>query len=177
MILSSKKCLICDQDFLGPKKQKYCKNSCNRKAYVLRHPDRVKQAKLKWSSANSDHLKQYNLRNRKRLSLNKKIRYAEDLEFRLRENLRTRLSKAIKRNQKAGSAVSDLGCSIDELKTHLESKFQPGMSWDNYGEWEIDHMTPLTSFSLQIREELIKACHFTNLQPLWKDQNKTKGGK
>jgi hypothetical protein len=51
------------------------------------------------------------------------------------------------------------------------------MSWDNYGEWEIDHMTPLTSFSLQIREELIKACHFTNLQPLWKDQNKTKGGK
>jgi hypothetical protein len=92
---------------------------------------------------------------------------------RLARNLRGRLNKALHGNYKAGSAVNDLGCSIAELKQHLESQFKPGMSWDNYGRngWHIDHITPLCRFNLQDEIEFKKACHFTNLQPLWAGDN------
>jgi hypothetical protein len=87
------------------------------------------------------------------------------------------LTHAVRNNQKAGSAVKDLGCSVDELKLYLSSKFADHMSWDNYGEWHIDHIVPLSSFDLTNREELLKACHYTNLQPLWAKDNLKKGAK
>lgn len=60
-----------------------------------------------------------------------------DVLTRLANRLRNRLYLAVKNNQKSGSAVADLGCSIPELKQHLESQFQPGMTWENYGQWHI----------------------------------------
>lgn len=83
---------------------------------------------------------------------------------------------AIKVNAKSGSAVRDLGCSVDFLKTYLESLFQSGMSWDNWtlNGWHIDHISPLSSFNLSNRDELLKACHYTNLQPLWAKDNLAK---
>lgn len=146
-------------------------------------------------SENLDYHKKYYKDNRGRLLEQDKI-YAEnnkelirdrqrkydfdrrrcDINFRLRKNLRNRINSALTRGYKSGSAVSDLGCSIDELKEHLESKFQPGMSWDNYGEWHIDHIEPLSGFDLSERNQLLKACHYTNLQPLWAKENISKGG-
>lgn len=106
-----------------------------------------------------------------------------DLNFKLTRLLRSRLNVAIISNYKAGSAISDLGCSIEELKKHLESRFYPNsktgevMSWDNYGlfGWHIDHIRPLASFDLSKREELLIACNYTNLQPLWSEDNLCKG--
>lgn len=71
-----------------------------------------------------------------------------------------------------------MGCSGQELKRYLESKFQPGMSWDNYGVhgWHIDHIVPLSSFNLSDPEDYKKACHYTNLQPMWAIDNIKKGG-
>lgn len=103
-----------------------------------------------------------------------KTKRSLDINYRLRHNLRARLTRAIKNAQKSGSAIKDMGCSIEELKTHLESKFQNKMTWDNYGEWEIDHIKPLSSFDLSKREELLKACNFNNLQPLWKADHSIK---
>jgi len=102
-----------------------------------------------------------------------------DINFKLAHNLRSRLRKAIHNNQKSGSAVRDLGCSVPELKLRLESMFQPGMSWENYNfyGWHIDHIIPLSSFNLQNREEFLKACHYTNLQPLWAEENLKKNNK
>ena len=102
-----------------------------------------------------------------------------DPQFRLARRLRTRLYGSIKTKQKVGSAVSDLGCSVAELKLHLENQFQPGMTWDNwsYTGWHIDHITPLSSFDLTDREQFLKACHFTNLRPLWAKDNLAKSGK
>jgi hypothetical protein len=99
------------------------------------------------------------------------------LNVKIKNRLRSRLSHAIKNNEKYGSAVEDLGCSIEELKHHLESKFQLGMTWDNYGinGWEIDHIKPLFRFNLTNKEEFFKANHYSNLQPLWVAQNRTKG--
>ena len=102
-------------------------------------------------------------------------RYKSDIQFRLAHNLRSRLRNAIGKGFKTGSAVRDLGCSIEELKTHLASKFQLGMSWENYGEWHIDHIVPLCSFNLANREQLTRACNYKNLQPLWAEDNMIKG--
>jgi len=98
-----------------------------------------------------------------------------DINYRLGLRLRIRLWHALKGKTKDRSAVRDLGCSIDELKEYLESKFQLGMSWDNYGEWHIDHVIPLNNFDLTDESQIKEACNFKNLQPLWEHDNLTKG--
>lgn len=104
-----------------------------------------------------------------------------DVQFKLQHNLRGRLHQALNNNQKVGSAVRDLGCSISELKSHLESKFQLGMSWGNHGKdrnkWHIDHIIPLSKFDLTDRQHLMLACHYLNLQPLWEMDNLSKGNR
>jgi hypothetical protein len=91
-----------------------------------------------------------------------------DVNYQLMTNLRTRLTQAIKHHAKRGSAVRDLGCSIEFFKHYIAGKFIPGMTWENYGKvWHLDHIIPISSFDLANREELLKACHYTNLQPLW----------
>ncbi len=92
---------------------------------------------------------------------------------RLAMSLRKRLRSAIK----FGSHVQNLGCSIEELKSYLESKFQPGMSWENREKWHIDHILPLSKFDLSDPEQLRKACHYSNLQPLWAFDNMSKGNR
>lgn len=108
-----------------------------------------------------------------------KNRFATNINFKLSHCLRRRNNNAIKNNQKSGSAVKDLGCTIAELKFHLESKFHPGMTWDNWGNngWHIDHIVPLSSFDLTDREQFLKACHYSNTQPLWAIDNMKKGNR
>ncbi len=68
-----------------------------------------------------------------------------------------------------------LGCSANEAKLYLESKFKLNMTWNNYGtRWDIDHIVSLASFDLSDPEQLKKACHHTNLQPLWKEEHRLK---
>ena len=71
--------------------------------------------------------------------------------------------------------MSDLGCSIIELIRYLENKFDYGMTWENYGECEIDHKKPLSRFDLEHTEQHLEACNYKNLQPLWKTDNIKKG--
>ena len=92
-------------------------------------------------------------------------RRASDPSFKLAQLLRNRLNGAIRHGRKAGSPVRDLGCTVGDLKQHLESQFVPGMGWHNHGEWEIDHILPLASVDLTNREEFLRVCHYTNLQP------------
>lgn len=108
-----------------------------------------------------------------------KKRRSSDANYKLRRNLRSRLNMAIKVEYKSGSAVQDLGCTIPELKIHLENQFTEGMSWGNWCRdgWHIDHKIPLASFDLTNREELLRAVHYTNLQPLWGRENESKGNK
>jgi hypothetical protein len=103
--------------------------------------------------------------------------YHDNIQYRLSCILRKRLYFALKNDIKVGSAVRDLGCTIQELKKYLEERFQLGMSWSNYGEWHIDHKYPLSKVDLTDREQLLKVCHYTNLQPLWAGENIKKGNK
>jgi|ERR1035437_25665 hypothetical protein len=104
-----------------------------------------------------------------------KEKLATDINFLLAKRLRSRINQVIRKGkgQKAGSAVGDLGCSIQHLKLHLELFFDEGMSWNNYGTggWVIDHIKPLSYFDLTNREQFLEACNYKNLQPLWEIDN------
>lgn len=118
--------------------------------------------------------------NRRAREGNKKRRQT-DPDFAIRTQLCNRLGDAVRNGQKAGSGVRDLGCTISELRDHLESKFQPGMIWENrghgFGKWNIDHIVPLEAFDLTNRQHVVLACHYLNLQPLWHEENMSKGNK
>ena len=98
---------------------------------------RIDPAALRWREKNRD-LRLAYLRAWRKAHPDKRKRQPT-----LSSRLRGRLNKALRGEYKAGSAVLDLGCSIQELKRHLERQFAAGMSWDNYGEWHIDHIRPL----------------------------------
>lgn len=102
-------------------------------------------------------------------------RYKEDINFKIANRIRNRLCCAVKSKTRIRS-VERLGIPIADFKVYIESLFQPGMSWDNYGEWHIDHIIPLSSFNLLDEADLDKACHYTNMQPLWAADNIRKGG-
>jgi len=100
-------------------------------------------------------------------------RYRIDLAYRLKRQLRCALYDALKGRKKSKHLMELLGCTIEELITYLERQFQPGMTWENYGQpgWEVDHIRPCASFDLNDPEQLAVCFHYTNLQPLWGTDN------
>jgi hypothetical protein len=111
--------------------------------------------------------KAYNHANRERWREINAYRMANDPNYRLGKSLRSNLVTAVKRNAQTGSAIRDIGCSVDELKAYLATMFRDGMSWDNWRTiWQIDHIRPVMSFDLTDRAQFLQAAHYTNLQPL-----------
>ena len=70
-----------------------------------------------------------------------------------------------------------VGCTKDELKLHIESMFQEGMTWDNMGEWHVDHIIPMNAFDLSCGEQQRIVMWYKNLQPLWGSENLKKSDK
>ena len=108
-----------------------------------------------------------------------KKRYNSDPYFRAVLCMRTRISKLLrlKNADKNNKFYNYLGCSKSEFIEYFQSKFKEGMTWENHGEWHIDHIKPCASFNLLDEEEQKKCFHYTNLQPLWASENLTKGCK
>lgn len=132
--------------------------------WYAKNKEKKAEINKRWKSANADYVRSYE-------ATRSKEKYDQNGIFKLKKLLRARLKRAINSNYKSGSAVDDLGCSIEEFKIHLEKHFQPGMCWSNHGDWEIDHIKPLKSFDLTNLEELRKACNYMNLQPIWKQDH------
>jgi hypothetical protein len=124
------------------------------------------------------HQKKYRADHKEQRNFYERERRCNDVEHKLRHNLRARLNQAIKNNSKFGSAVRDLGCSIGDLKRWLEQQFQPGMSWENYGngrgKWNIDHIVPLFN-NLSDQRLFAAVNHWFNLRPMWSEENVAKG--
>jgi hypothetical protein len=128
----------------------------HRRTYYAKHKRQLLKRQHKYTVT---HRKQTNRRHR--------MRRKNDPKFKLLVYLRTRLNRAIKINQKKGSAIKDLGCSIEFLKQYIESKFYGKMTWKNWGEvWELDHIKALFKFDLMDRKQFLKAVNYKNLQPL-----------
>jgi hypothetical protein len=98
-------------------------------------------------------------------------RLATDNLFKLRHNLRNLIRNSVNRKgfKKESKTSKILGCSYIEFKLHIESQFKDGMSWENYGVWEFDHITPVSWATTE--DDIIKLNHYTNFQPLWKEEN------
>ncbi len=112
----------------------------------------------------------------------KKHRLANDLEYRILENCRTRVNDAIRsKAKKSDHTIELLGCTKKEYVKYLEEKFKHGMTWGNYGKlpdgWQIDHIKPCCKFNFIYSEEQKKCFHYTNTQPLWAKENSIKGGR
>lgn len=102
-------------------------------------------------------------------------KYRNDINYKLASQLRSRIRHAIKAGYKGGSAVRDLGCSIDEFKYYIEKQFSVEMSWSGWGSiWELDHIKPLAFFDLSDRSQFQQAAHYSNLQPLLKTEHRRK---
>ena len=106
-----------------------------------------------------------------------KKKFYSDPEFRLLHNMRNRLNGAINRKGKWGRTLELIGCTTAELKAHIQAQFRDGMSWDNYGQWHVDHIKPCDAFDLTKPDQQRACFHYTNLQPMWAMENIKKSAK
>lgn len=146
-----------------------------------RNPEKWKECCRRYVLKNKDKISLYEKSKARKLQKLSHFKYRRrrDINFKLSGNLRSRLNESLKNNVKNGSSVNDLGCSIPDFKKYIESKWLIGMCWENYGRngWHLDHIIPLSTFNLSDRNQLLKACHYTNYQPLWSKDNIRKGCK
>ena len=161
----------------------------NRKEWRKRNYDKYIKTRRKYTEDNREHISNYSKtwkqNNRERVrshhSENLKNRYREDANFRITVNLRNRIGRLIKEQDasKNVSTIKLLGCTAEEFRLYFESLFVDGMTWDKYmnGEIHVDHIRPCSSFNLTDPQQQQECFHFTNLQPLWAEDNLKKGSK
>jgi hypothetical protein len=148
---------------------------------------RKKQTSKRWVKNNEERSRQI----KKQHYENNKSKYIErakrwkkekcnsDPSYKVLLSCRSRLNGIVREREgsKPDSTLSIIGCSTNELKSHLEKQFTDGMSWKNYGDWHVDHIRPCCSFDLTDPEQQKECFHYTNLQPLWAEDNYAKGGR
>ena len=162
--------------------QSICK-SCRK---IIDSSDEHKSYQHKYTQQNKSALTEYRKQyysipeNKKRKSENNKYhfnrKYKTDPLFKLTSTFGNLLYQSIKSNKNNITWSQIVGYTVHELKEHLEQQFKPGMSWDNYGDWHIDHIRPISSFNIQSIHDLeFKECwSLKNLQPLWATDNMRK---
>ncbi len=163
-------CLEKLEEFSQKRKSTY--NPDAHKSYFSKTKDGKRIVGKKWAEKNPDKIKKY--RNKY-----ESFRRDNDLNFKLRKSLRNRIRLVLNGSQKSQSTQELLGCDISFLKSYLETQFQEGMTWENYGfyGWHIDHIKPCASFDLTDPEQQKQCFHYLNLQPLWAKDNLSKGDK
>jgi len=152
----------------------------NAKRYVEKKEQLLKQTNA-YYHANKDLYKANRIKNKEKLAIYHskymKDKRESDSTFRLTNSLRFRIYRLLKHSYETSSSLELVGCSIEELQTHLKKQFQEGMSFENYGEWHIDHIKPCASFDLSKEDEQRECFNYTNLQPLWAVDNLIKGAR
>ena len=170
-----------------------CKACYSVKAKEWAEANREKRKTIadRWATENREKIKESSKKQRKKPEYKERMkswrlenttaylrkRRQEDQMFALKIKMRSIILKALYRNGYTKRSTSNeiLGCSWEELKNHLERQFQPGMTWENRGQWHIDHIVPLAT--AQTEEDVIRLNHHTNLQPLWAEDNLKKSDK
>jgi hypothetical protein len=175
------KCKKCVNEYYKLYRQKNKeKINTKKKVYYNKFKEKIKHKRTKYNM--EEYRKKYRQRPgfKEKYNSYRKNKKQKDINFKLCENLRSRFKQAFKESStKNSSVIRYLGCSIEQLKRHLESQFYPNpdtgdnMTWENYGfyGWHIDHIKPLSSFDLTQEDEIKRAWDLSNLQPLWMKQN------
>lgn len=151
------------------------------KQYHIKNREKINVKANNYNLINKDKIKKYVSVNRNKINITRRIyenyRFKTDPIYNLISRLRTRTRQIIKKNNfsKSKKFYDYIGCTGEELYNHIEKQFTKGMSWDRLEEIHIDHIIPLASAKTE--EELFRLCHYTNLQPLWAEDNIKKGNK
>lgn len=181
------KCGETKTEDLFRKHKKICK-AC-KSLYDIRYrelnKEKLTQQKKEYSLKNKETKRVYDIeyrrKNLKKLNKQRLEKYHTDINFKIRHTYRNRLNSALRdqNTKKNKSSLAFLGCSIEQVRKHLESQFQEGMTWENHATdgWHIDHIIPCISFDLTKEEEIKKCFHYTNLKPLWAEENLSKSDK
>lgn len=124
-----------------------------------------------------EYMKEYHAKNKEKRREQHKKRMQDDEVYKFKVKVRKFISQSFKRRKESKMMHTEevLGCSFEEFMKHLCSLFREGMTIDNYGEWQIDHIIPLST--AKTKEDIITLCHYTNLQPLWAKENNEKRDK
>lgn len=168
-------CKVCRSD--AEKKRYIAKREdvlAYRKRYYNENKERLKARQREYNITGANVRREYLKANRCRINKLRRERIANDPVYALRDRLRRRLNYALatKGFSKNGKTEKILGCSWKEFYKHIEANFKKGMTWENRGEWEIDHIVPYASAKTE--DEIYKLSHYTNLQPLWMSENRSK---
>lgn len=161
-----------------------CKTCLNilSKNYRETHVDNRNRAEYRKNYYDSNKIKfsewNKNWRNKNNRSDYYREYRSKNLSAKIACNCRNRIRNALKNNYKSTKSLILVGCnSWDELKNYLEIQFTDGMTWDNMGEWHIDHIIPCSSFDLTDIQQQMRCFHYSNLQPLWAKDNLSKSDK
>lgn len=144
------------------------KEKIKRKEWYLKNIDSIREKSKKYYQENKKVIRMKN-------NIYKSLKLKIDPLERLKKNLRDRIRKYLTEENKSKKTFDIIGLDKENFKSYIESKFEEGMSWDNYGEWHLDHIKPLHLSKNE--EDLIKLNHYTNLQPLWAEDNLKKNRK
>lgn len=166
-------CVKCDRSYYQDSEEVKRRVKENREKRFREDPEYKKLVRER------NRIRQQTTESRKITNANNKKRREEDVQFKLRGNITRNTTAAIKNHFKSGKTIELLGCSIEHLKIYIESLWQPGMTWNNWGRmngdgrsmWQIDHIIPCSAFDLSKPEEQRKCFHWSNLQPLWAIDN------
>ena len=164
------------------KKQYYLDNIEKRKEYFksyrTENKEKIKLRVDGWYEENKEKRKEYFNERRPLIRIWENNKYKTDINFKLKKLVRGRLTKILK-GKKLFTTMELIGCTVDELKKHLESKFEPWMNWENQGRggWDIDHIIAMSKFDLKCPVQQHACCHWSNLQPLGHIANMKKGTK
>jgi hypothetical protein len=166
-----KSCCVIVNKETQKKRDKDKKHEYNQEYYKKNKHD----LSLKNKEKKNAYREQYYAKNKALIFEKEKIRYHNDINFRLSKIYRNRFNAYIKGER---NALKYLECSIDCLKTYLEKQFSNHMSWDNKGSyWEIDHVIPVSKFNLANNEHVKVCFHWCNLRPIPETENKAKFNK
>lgn len=143
----------------------------------------IRESSIKYEIRNKDkrnaYRKLYKQQNKKRRNEQRKLKRLIDSNYKLKEYMRKRMWAALNNIDRSETTQFLLGCTIEYLRSYLETKFQPGMTWVNYGinGWHVDHIIPCACFDFSKEEDQYRCFHYTNLQPLWAKDNLRKSSK
>ena len=141
--------------------------------YYLKNIEHIKEYRLK----NKERIKEWFLKNKQHTRDYERNKYKTDINYKLRMLCRSRIRAALKGNFKSASTMELIGCTIDELRSHLESLVEPWMTWENHGLWDIEHKKAMSNFDLRCPVQQHACCHWSNLQPMEHIANMKKGAK
>ena len=166
-------------DLFGGKSKTFCKQCANEyaKAYREQNKNIISQKQKIWyNDVGREYKKIYDKEHIKNTREYEKNRYNNDMNYRMRKILRTRLYKTVKGEKTSKSLMKFIGISLDDFKKWIEYQMiNTNYKWDNYGIiWEIDHVKPCSSFNLELDEDKAICFNWKNMRPLSKELNSIK---